>query len=501
MIEGISDLQKDISKINEYVRVQMAQNAFSPENPLNTSTIAGFPSPIDYINYFKMIAKKLDTPEGALFLAKEGILKSMNPVLGMGKLYNPASALSPPPFAAGEVTDFLESPVASANQTENIIRREDRLLALAEGRFTDVNKLGTMDVNIQVNQLRYSDGKTIALKNAENNLFSPEQPSDKFEYLDNTNWQDGGRNGRKRVKKNNVEYDVPDITKMFDQKSKGPSFLDGNEKGALFFKPRTQSRSRIEIELDSQDWVNNQDTFFSQQDFENGYSEEDFLDGDLYVPFYFIDLRKPDRKVLFRAFLDNFTESIAPKWQQEEYFGRIDPVAMYKNTTRTINVSFKIMPLSPPGFSAMWRKINHFAKMCYPSFRNGAITRSPVIRMRIGDVIADAGGNGLPGFIDKLELNYSNSPWEIQSFAPNPNIELGKAPMKIEVSMTFVVIHEQNPSLDDEYNMDFTTFRRIGSNQQDSTAAVDFSLEETNQNGTTEGESTTTTSQPPEEIS
>lgn len=492
-IKGIEDLQKDIDNVTQYVRTQLAQNAFSSESPLNSSVAAGFPSPLDYVNYFKLIADKLNTPDGAAFLAKQGVLKSMNPVLGMGKLYNPLAALSPLPFAAGEATDILEAPVASANQSENIIIRQDRLRALSEGRFTDTNKVGTFESNIQINQLRYSDGKNVQQKNSDNNLFDADNTADRNQYIENANWNVSGGTGRSAKTRRNVQFDVPDLTKIFDKKTNGPAFLDGNEKGTEFFKPKNSARQRLQVAADDHDWADDHDTFFSEQDFQNGYSEEVFQDSELYIPFYFEDLRKVGRKVIFRAFLDNFSESIMPKWQQEDYFGRIDPVVTYKNTGRVINVSFKIMPMSTAGFSAMWKKINNLSKMCLPTFRNGVMVKSPVIRMRIGDVIADVSGNGLPGYIDKLDFNYSNSVWETQSYSPGPDIELGKAPMKIEVSLAFVVIHESNPALDDNYGIDFSTWRRLGVNQEDTSSVASSTTDETNPTPDSEPQDTTST--------
>lgn len=453
-IPGILDLSRDVDQIRKYVAEKMAANAFSSDSPLNTASLPGVPSPTDYLNYFKLIGDKLATEDGLFFLAKQTLLKSMNPTFGMGKLYNPASALGPPPYAGGMFTDFLEAPAAAMNPGERIAREQDRLLALAQGRYNDTSRLGTMDASIQVNAFKYDDGKTIQQKISENNLFDSENTATNNEYV-----------GVHNVTKHGITFEAPDFEKIFEtRRAHGPAFLN-EERGSDFFKPKIDSRVKIsEEKVGLQRSFEDQDTFMSDLGYSAGF-EDEMLDSALYVPFYFQDLRKEERRIHFRAFLNQFSEKIQPKWQQEEYFGRIDPVANYKNTHRTISLSFKIMPSSPAGFTAAWRKINNFAKMCYPTkSRAGSLIRSPIIRMRVGDVIADAAGLGLPGYIDSLDLNYTDSVWETSDFQPesSSNVELGKAPMKIEVSMSFVVIHERNPANDEDYNFDFDIFRRIG---------------------------------------
>jgi hypothetical protein len=121
--------------------------------------------------------------------------------------------------------------------------------------------------------------------------------------------------------------------------------------------------------------------------------------------------------------------------------------------------------MSYPGFTVMWKKINQFAKLVYPTFRNGVMVKSPVTRMRIGDLITDADGNGLPGYISALNFDHTNAPWEISEWL-GPGVagfnEPGKAPQLVKVNLTFDVIHESTPKLDEFGNFDTAKFRRVG---------------------------------------
>lgn len=440
-IEGIKNLVGDIERAKQFSKEQLAKNLFSEADPLHSSLSVGIPSPSDYLSYFKLITDRLNSPDGAAFIIKQGFLKSLNPQIGMGKLYNPGNMLLPP-GAGGLITDSLDIGSADQNPGTRLALQQDRLKALFEGRHTEVQRVSSFEVSTQVNGLKYADGKTIAQKNSENNLFDEENPSSNNNYHE-------------------IGVESQNFDRLFNRNATGPAFLN-EQKGANFFKPKTENRrANSETYRAQAAALANQDVYFSEDDFENGYSGQ-FQDSELYVPFYFEDLRRPERKIHFRAFINNFSEQILPNWSQDQFFGRMDPIGNYKNTIRKVPLSFKIMPLSPKGFTTAWRKINNFIKMCYPTYRNGSIVRGPIIRMRIGDVIADLQGLGLPGYIENLELNYTDAIWETGEFDLAQGIQLAKAPMKIEVNMSFQILHEENPGVDEDYNFNTYTFRRVG---------------------------------------
>lgn len=124
-----------------------------------------------------------------------------------------------------------------------------------------------------------------------------------------------------------------------------------------------------------------------------------------YVPFYFHDLRT-NEIIAFHAFLGNLQETFSPKWESTEGCGRVDDVHVYKSTSRTISLNFTVVSTSPDDFDDMWVKINKLVTLVYPQFDGGrwvqsdssgtdrfvqpfsqTFSASPIIRMRIGDVI------------------------------------------------------------------------------------------------------------------
>jgi len=121
-----------------------------------------------------------------------------------------------------------------------------------------------------------------------------------------------------------------------------------------------------------------------------------------YMPFYFHDLRT-NEIIAFHAFLDSVTDSHSAEYNESEGYGRIGKIYTYKNTNRSINLSFKVVAVNPGDFDAMWFKLNKLLMMLYPQYTQGrSITldsqkfiqpfsqlpaASPMIRLRVGDLI------------------------------------------------------------------------------------------------------------------
>ena len=121
-----------------------------------------------------------------------------------------------------------------------------------------------------------------------------------------------------------------------------------------------------------------------------------------YVPFYFHDLRT-NEIISFHAFLKNLEDSFQANYQSDVVYGRADPVHIYKNTERTIGLSFIVAAVNESDFDQMWYKINKFITMVYPQYTAGrqlsfenknfyqpfsqVPAASPMIRMRVGDLV------------------------------------------------------------------------------------------------------------------
>ena len=132
---------------------------------------------------------------------------------------------------------------------------------------------------------------------------------------------------------------------------------------------------------------------------------EKLLDAE-YVPFSFQDVRT-NEVISFHAFLSSLSDDYSASYDSVEGFGRVEPIKIYKSTTRKIGISFHIAATSPEDFDHMWYKINKLLMFVYPQYTPGRDLlssqgnstfqfkapfsqqpgASPLIRIRLGDLI------------------------------------------------------------------------------------------------------------------
>jgi len=122
-----------------------------------------------------------------------------------------------------------------------------------------------------------------------------------------------------------------------------------------------------------------------------------------YVPFSFHDIRT-NEVIGFHAFIASLTDDYTANYDSVEGFGRVEPVKIYKGTTRKIGMSFYVVSTNHNDFEEMWLKINKLVTLVYPQYTAGKqltssdgsyvftqpfsqmIGASPLIRIRLGDL-------------------------------------------------------------------------------------------------------------------
>ena len=127
---------------------------------------------------------------------------------------------------------------------------------------------------------------------------------------------------------------------------------------------------------------------------------EEALEAD-FMPFYIHDLRT-NEILSFHAFLEEASEDFSVEYTAQDGYGRMDKVQIYKGTTRTVSVNFKMVAMNPEDHDIMWYKVNRLAMMIYPQWTQGRKVTvenlrfiqpfsqipgaTPVIRLRLGDL-------------------------------------------------------------------------------------------------------------------
>jgi hypothetical protein len=197
---------------------------------------------------------------------------------------------------------------------------------------------------------------------------------------------------------------------------------------------------------------------------------------------------KENYNVQFKAFITGYNETYTSESSVEQVFGRIDPVHMFRQTTRNITLSF-VMPASSrsEAYENLYR-LDKLRSMLYPTYvynverafdeeteiyanrtdYSATIAQSPLVRIKVLNLLTGGVrnsdrksyldlfyrgefGNARPGAlcaIRSLNVNHNLENTDSNSFAGinsdgthNFNHIL---PQLIEVSLEFMVIHEQH---------------------------------------------------------
>ncbi len=84
------------------------------------------------------------------------------------------------------------------------------------------------------------------------------------------------------------------------------------------------------------------------------------------------------RSVMFSAFDIKFGNTFDVQWQQEEVFGRMDPIVGYKGTKRNGNISWSIPSWSIDQARENMANVDHFLSMLYPVFEDGDLKNTHI---------------------------------------------------------------------------------------------------------------------------
>jgi hypothetical protein len=199
--------------------------------------------------------------------------------------------------------------------------------------------------------------------------------------------------------------------------------------------------------------------------------------------------------VNFPAFLTDFSQTFDAKWNTEEVFGRMDPIATYQGTHRTMSLGFDVPAGSLEGAKNNLARCAELVKMVYPIYSNkGILSKPPLVRIRFANLIrgrllidkegtATAGAAGaVEGAIDAEgtgQFNVGTTGQATVDFDPaiitpdkkidkyamllgwisglswKPNLEMGMFttgeelyPKVISLSFSYNILHEQTLSQD-----------------------------------------------------
>ena len=165
----------------------------------------------------------------------------------------------------------------------------------------------------------------------------------------------------------------------------------------------------------------------------------------MYLNFQFVPM--PGHQVSFKAFITEFSDNYESNWNDEEVYGRMDPISTFQGTRRTINFSFDVVAEGLAAARENQYKSSQLVSMLYPvyeqissgDFSASTITAAPLIKIRFANLIQDfSKGGSFGGLVGKLSGISYQPDMEAGFFDPDSN-EL--YPKINRFSCTFTVLH------------------------------------------------------------
>ncbi|MHA2350691.1 MAG: hypothetical protein ACXADL_13800 [Candidatus Thorarchaeota archaeon] len=191
-----------------------------------------------------------------------------------------------------------------------------------------------------------------------------------------------------------------------------------------------------------------------------------------------------NKKVSFPAYIEMFSDQYSSNWNAEDVYGRMDPIATFINTRRSLSLAWNVPAASFDDAKANLEKVNKLMSFLYPLYDqepgNGdapgatAINQSPLIRISFGNLVRDAKtGRGLLGYANGFTFDpavefgmFHNQPKALKG---TKNVPVEYYPKTFRLNTELNVLHEHSLG-----------FKRTAGGKGQTFSFTDKALDETN---------------------
>jgi hypothetical protein len=114
------------------------------------------------------------------------------------------------------------------------------------------------------------------------------------------------------------------------------------------------------------------------------------------------------KKLMFEGFVTQFSDTYTAQWNEEQVYGRMDPLATYQGTKRTITLGFDIPTDSKQMMAWNMAMIQQLIQFMYPVYDSGdlstqnVLTAAPLLTLKWTNLISSVNNAGeeLVGYIN-----------------------------------------------------------------------------------------------------
>jgi hypothetical protein len=153
--------------------------------------------------------------------------------------------------------------------------------------------------------------------------------------------------------------------------------------------------------------------------------------------------------VAFKAFVTEYSDNFTTNWNTEQVYGRMDPLQIYQNTERRINLGWVVVAVDEFEAEKNLHKFEHLSSMLYPTYDEtggvNTMAAGPLMRIKFVNLVQDVAtaGTTSPKAVDGGILG------TIDGFAMQPNLDLGffapkpgiLLPKQYNLTCTISVLH------------------------------------------------------------
>ena len=161
-----------------------------------------------------------------------------------------------------------------------------------------------------------------------------------------------------------------------------------------------------------------------------------------------------NKSIKFKAFLTQFDDQYQANFDGEGVFGRMDPIQIYKGTTRSISLSWDVPSMNEKEAKINLKKCSELMSMLYPVYQKlgkgdgqgRVMTAPPLFRIKFANLITNASSLGGA----KSSAKDAGLFGTINGFSYSPDLNSGfltseegdLLPQTISLGCQFTVVHD-----------------------------------------------------------
>lgn len=105
------------------------------------------------------------------------------------------------------------------------------------------------------------------------------------------------------------------------------------------------------------------------------------------LPTVFSVVGEPNSTLVFRGFVQGFTDSFSSNWNNYNYVGRGETLYTYSNTNRTVGYTLQVPMFSDREQTSTYNKANTLISYAYPKYSDTNLAQGTLLKIKVGDLL------------------------------------------------------------------------------------------------------------------